>query len=779
MTVADVSQTPLMQELARSASKQFTGCLTVADKDSPHLGRVYLYQGGIYAVQVEGFLPRVAERMKSAGLLDAAREGKILADFHGSMVDPAIGAYAVEQGWLDVQVLAAFHREFLLSALGAIASWTRVKIKKSKNETTNLFCSNPVPVEQITTALNKRADLFAEKWSQIAPHPDPSRVVPTLVDPSAVPGDAPAEIMTLVAHIDGRTNLDEIAGACGFTRMEAVVLLANGLVPAGAVGFAVGPASPMDPNRLAVPEVVADRESASTDDSETTADTTPHVDGPDSNDEQNPNVPAMVAVGALGVGIAGSDIASDEAESSEPRTRRGLFGRRKAVSEPSAVDVAVDDASLIPEDLPVGVPVDLPAPVDLPVPVDDVTAEIPVVTDSAPDFIPVSALTQIDAPDPVDTFQDIDDDAVAPESVDNDALPPLLVSDDVPAPSPVAWDAPVDFPTEDADADQHSDAEDNLGFDTVSESDSALTPPVSDTFGAALIAPTWGDTTAPIDTPRDEPTSTDDDVAEIAPVEVFDDLPEDLPAAETATDGPATPVEHVSAVTGLVAWVQEAHGTDREVRASMLAGMARLAQDDLATKRSALREAEESLQVAREALADALQEAEAATAKRDAIDEDVVWATEAVALAESKHAEAADAVAAAQAAVAGKNDQIAETRARIADLEAELEKARSQETWFLGELPTLEASADEAVHAAENAEQAVTAAAEQLNSLRSGEHEQAVTALDVAESKVASAQAVLARAEERTSTATQEAAQAELVADEAVSAVEQATAVSA
>lgn len=313
----------LIKELSAAAKSKFTGAVIVQSKDSALTGRIFFYDGGVYAAQVDGYYPRVVARMAASGLIDLNREEHLRQHFGGNLLDPEIGAYAVQQEWLGVDALSAFHQEYLLATIGALASLPRIKVKRHKGETTNLFCTVPLPWEKVQETLDMRAMRLTNTWIPITPSADPNAVIPHIVNPAALNDISAAEIRTLAAAIDGAANVDAIAWRCGYTRAEAVHLLAM-MVAAEAISLAEVAPQPFDPNNLFVPEAAGEV-----------------VLGVPMADETVEEVVAMpVEISAAAFGENDPDAQEGVHEVKQAKEKRGLFGRRKKKNDE---DEVIDD----------------------------------------------------------------------------------------------------------------------------------------------------------------------------------------------------------------------------------------------------------------------------------------------------------------------------------------------------------------------------------------------------------------------------------------------------
>ena len=75
--VAELSVPPanpaMIDELQGLARKRATGCLELVDRGHGGRARLFMYEGGLYAVELDGYRPDVVARLVAAGVLDAER----------------------------------------------------------------------------------------------------------------------------------------------------------------------------------------------------------------------------------------------------------------------------------------------------------------------------------------------------------------------------------------------------------------------------------------------------------------------------------------------------------------------------------------------------------------------------------------------------------------------------------------------------------------------------------------------------------------------------------
>lgn len=220
MTLVDTTGT--FASLIESAAERGTGCLHITDIQHTRSGRVYFKDGQVYAVHVDGFLPKIGTRLHTGGMLSDEHLAAVLAANGGDVFDPTIGDIVVERGYVSRDVINAVSQEVTLSAAGAIASWNQPQgTFKSGSITTDLTIA-PVAVAAIIKALAKRREHWLALWNEIANGLDVNVAVPIKIrdHPAAATGEAPTEIGCILAVMDGVRTLDHVAGECGLTRFE-------------------------------------------------------------------------------------------------------------------------------------------------------------------------------------------------------------------------------------------------------------------------------------------------------------------------------------------------------------------------------------------------------------------------------------------------------------------------------------------------------------------------------------------------------------------------------
>jgi len=227
----------LAKAMRSESKKGWTGRLIATDPTSGTSAAIYMYEGGVYSVHVEDFTPHLTNRMIAAGILDDSRMRELSASVDQAQRDQEVGRFAINRDWLPVDTLAAFHAEYLLAGLGAALALPKSKVHADALETTDQLCTLPTSVDDLIAAIDLREERSQRIWNGVAPGSTTRETVLRQVDLQAEICTASSEVAAFVNAVDGINTVDEIAGTCGFTRAEAIVITAA-LIAGGAVAIA-------------------------------------------------------------------------------------------------------------------------------------------------------------------------------------------------------------------------------------------------------------------------------------------------------------------------------------------------------------------------------------------------------------------------------------------------------------------------------------------------------------------------------------------------------------
>jgi len=219
---ADLVTTALMQ----AAAEHFTGELRVSVSEPAGTAHLYLLDGALYSLLLDGYPADPLARLVTGGHLEPSDAALI------SQGDDAESA-GVERGLFSVEAVAAVHAELLLAAVGAVIAGSAASLERHPGVVTSRLCSIPVAVSDVLAAVPLRAERLASTWALVSTTAGPDRLVLDRVDPGVEMASPLAESRALASALDGQRTLDAVAASLGLTRAEAVHLAAS-LVAVGA-----------------------------------------------------------------------------------------------------------------------------------------------------------------------------------------------------------------------------------------------------------------------------------------------------------------------------------------------------------------------------------------------------------------------------------------------------------------------------------------------------------------------------------------------------------------
>lgn len=221
------STTPVVSTaLLQAAAEHFTGELRVSLSQSAGTAHLYLLDGALYSILLDGYPADPIARLVTGGHLEASDAALL------SQGDDA-ESVGVMRGLFSVEAVAAVHAELLLAAMGAVIAGAAASLERHPGVVTGRLCGIPVAVTDVLAAVPLRAERLASTWALVSTTAGPDRVVLDRVDPGVELESALPESRALASALDGERTLDAVAATLGFTRAEAVHLAAS-LVAVGA-----------------------------------------------------------------------------------------------------------------------------------------------------------------------------------------------------------------------------------------------------------------------------------------------------------------------------------------------------------------------------------------------------------------------------------------------------------------------------------------------------------------------------------------------------------------
>lgn len=211
----------IVDALSGAGAKGSTGALEVTDRGHGGTARIFLFEGGLYAVELTGYRPPVVNRLRSGGRIDAQAQSRLI-DMVGSGEDSLGGVTAVAEGWIPAEVLGSLHQEYVLAGLGAVLALPKAHVKFRGGVVTGQYCTVPLRVDPLFATVRMRAERLLRTWAVLEDLADPATSVLSATGQRPPEALITAEFEALTAACDGQRGLDSVAHTVGFTRAEAV-----------------------------------------------------------------------------------------------------------------------------------------------------------------------------------------------------------------------------------------------------------------------------------------------------------------------------------------------------------------------------------------------------------------------------------------------------------------------------------------------------------------------------------------------------------------------------
>lgn len=203
----------------------YSGRVVVNDPNSDREGSVYMRHGRVYSVALDGFMPPIATRLHSGGMITDDQWEYLL-----SLEPQDVGPEAVIRGYATQDAVDDVHRQMILSSLTHLYGWARAPYWWDEDAETENFT-----IPGLETALMVMlADERMGQWDALArnyPQVTKSHAIP-MVGPEwgAKEGEQTTpEMAAILRRVDGATSIARIANECGFTRFEIAARLAKAI----------------------------------------------------------------------------------------------------------------------------------------------------------------------------------------------------------------------------------------------------------------------------------------------------------------------------------------------------------------------------------------------------------------------------------------------------------------------------------------------------------------------------------------------------------------------
>lgn len=192
---------------------------------------IWIFEGAVYAVDLDGYVPAMPHRLLSAGRLTTAQVHEL------ERIDPQVrctGAAVVERGWCPIGIVTQTHQEYVLAGMGALLAPGKAgkgfRITATEAETTSVRCGMPMAPLAVLEAVASRAERLATDMAtleEVCARDGLMGALDVSWVAQANAGTPEAKEFEAFVHaVTEPTSLDAAAHRCGFTRAEAAHLAA-------------------------------------------------------------------------------------------------------------------------------------------------------------------------------------------------------------------------------------------------------------------------------------------------------------------------------------------------------------------------------------------------------------------------------------------------------------------------------------------------------------------------------------------------------------------------
>lgn len=242
MQVGDLADGPLADVLRSLSATAATGALHVrrrhvvepTDAGGPGAAAdaiLYVRDGKLYAATAPGPRPLLGVRLVAAGAVTRAALEEALESQASELAGWRLGELLVHLGYVDADIVAEFVVEQILDTVAEVSAWPAGGWRFRAGERTREPDALAVDIEDVLSQVHVRR----LSWQDLETTAGGAAAVPVRVvyDQDLADDQIPLA-QTLLAEVDGRRTLSELATRCGLTTYEAGYVLSH-LVESGLV----------------------------------------------------------------------------------------------------------------------------------------------------------------------------------------------------------------------------------------------------------------------------------------------------------------------------------------------------------------------------------------------------------------------------------------------------------------------------------------------------------------------------------------------------------------
>lgn len=186
-------------------------------------GSIYLRNGRIYSAQLDEFVPPIARRLLSTGLIS-----EVMYNAMAKLPPAEVASFALANEYVDEDVLEDIHRQMLFATLTHMYEWRDASWEWRRGAKSNSYTMYPLEISLTISATDERmAQWIALVHNQTSVTRGNSVVSPGEGWVLKAGEETTPEIASILRYVNGENTVADIALACGFSRFEIASRLAK------------------------------------------------------------------------------------------------------------------------------------------------------------------------------------------------------------------------------------------------------------------------------------------------------------------------------------------------------------------------------------------------------------------------------------------------------------------------------------------------------------------------------------------------------------------------
>jgi hypothetical protein len=186
-------------------------------------GSVFLKNGRIYSAQLDEFVPPIARRLLSTGLIS-----EVMFNAMAKLPPSEVASFAIANEYVDEDVLEDIHRQMLFATLTHMYEWRDASWEWHRGAKSKSYTMYPLEISLAISATDERM----AQWIALVHNHSYVTKGNSVVSPGEdwvlkAGEETTPEIASILRYVNSENTVADIALACGFSRFEIASRLAK------------------------------------------------------------------------------------------------------------------------------------------------------------------------------------------------------------------------------------------------------------------------------------------------------------------------------------------------------------------------------------------------------------------------------------------------------------------------------------------------------------------------------------------------------------------------